>query len=87
MQRTLFFASALLSAFAVNASPVHVLVVRDAVYLPGFESKGCYTEATGIRALSGRAFVDDEMTLEKCAASCTGFQFFGAEYGREACCL
>lgn len=45
---------------------------------------GCYTEATNIRALTAGTIIDyDAMTTEKCAAACTGFIFFGIEYGGE----
>ncbi|KAG7137690.1 WSC domain-containing protein like [Verticillium longisporum] len=48
--------------------------------------EGCYTEGDGVRALNGRFYADDELTLEKCAAFCEGFVYFGAEYGRECDC-
>ena len=48
-----------------------------------YTSAGCYTEATGIRALSMSTFFDDSMTVEACAAVCSGYIWFGVEYGRE----
>ena len=45
--------------------------------------QGCYTEATNSRALSTSAYASDSMTLESCAAFCTGSTMFGVEYGRE----
>lgn len=45
--------------------------------------QGCYTEATRIRALTGKAYFNDSMTVEACATACTGFTWFGVEYGRE----
>jgi hypothetical protein len=47
---------------------------------------GCWTEGQGTRALTGAAFASDDMTLEKCAAACAGFTFWGTEYGRECYC-
>ncbi|KAL2271185.1 hypothetical protein VTJ83DRAFT_556 [Remersonia thermophila] len=47
---------------------------------------GCYTEATGMRALSAATFASDEMTLEACAAFCSAFTYFGTEYSRECYC-
>lgn len=45
---------------------------------------GCQTEATqGGRALEGKFWADDGMTLEGCAEQCEGWEYFGAEYGRE----
>jgi hypothetical protein len=45
--------------------------------------QGCYTEATGMRALSGNAYFNDSMTVEACANACLGYTWFGVEYGRE----
>ena len=48
-----------------------------------YTSKGCYTEATGKRALSDASFYSDSMTVSRCAAVCASYTFFGLEYGRE----
>ncbi|KAK3989078.1 WSC domain-containing protein [Cladorrhinum sp. PSN332] len=54
---------------------------------PGsYLSEGCYTEAQGIRALSDFAYYNDNMTVALCANACTGYNFFGLEYGRECFC-
>ncbi|KAH8672637.1 hypothetical protein BGZ60DRAFT_282514 [Tricladium varicosporioides] len=48
---------------------------------------GCYTEGNGARALTGKSTYDyPAMTLEKCAAACTGFTYWGVEYGGECYC-
>ncbi|KAJ9157373.1 Glyoxal oxidase-like protein [Pleurostoma richardsiae] len=47
---------------------------------------GCQTEATAARALSAATFAADTMTLEACAAFCTGYTYFGVEYARECYC-
>ncbi|KXX74595.1 putative fungistatic metabolite [Madurella mycetomatis] len=52
----------------------------------GYEFVSCWTEGTGARALSGAAFAYDEMTLESCMTNCTGFDYWGTEYGRECYC-
>jgi hypothetical protein len=45
---------------------------------------GCYTEATNMRALTGAVSYDyTAMTLEECLAACTGFTYWGVEYGGE----
>jgi hypothetical protein len=45
---------------------------------------GCYSEATGQRALTGKSSYDyPAMTIEECFADCTGFTYFGVEYGGE----
>ncbi|EGS17224.1 uncharacterized protein CTHT_0065420 [Thermochaetoides thermophila DSM 1495] len=51
-----------------------------------WSSKGCYTEATGMRALSEQTLASDNLTLEMCAEFCNGYQFFGTEYSRECYC-
>jgi hypothetical protein len=58
-------------------------VKRQEASLLGFVSQGCFAEPTDARALVGNDYFDDEMTIEKCAASCGGYQYFGAEFGRE----
>ncbi|KAH8887407.1 heme peroxidase [Thozetella sp. PMI_491] len=52
----------------------------------GWKFVSCYTEGTGSRALTGASYADDAMTLESCAAYCTGYKYFGTEYGRECYC-
>ncbi|KAI0129344.1 heme peroxidase [Hypoxylon sp. NC0597] len=49
---------------------------------------GCQKESTvvGTRALSGASFAYDNMTLETCLKNCTGYIYWGTEYGRECYC-
>jgi hypothetical protein len=47
---------------------------------------GCRTEAKDARALTGKATSGDDMSLDSCAETCDGFNYFGAEYGRECYC-
>ncbi|KAI0911180.1 heme peroxidase [Ustulina deusta] len=56
--------------------------------LGNFTLVGCNTEATvaGVRALSGASYVYDGMTLESCMTNCTGYFYWGTEYGRECYC-
>lgn len=65
------------STFA-SPSPTSVVTYSD---------EGCYTEAGDQRALTGRAYYDDLMTLQKCADACIAYTWFGVEYGREVGCL
>jgi hypothetical protein len=44
---------------------------------------GCYTEATGGRALTGLEYANNNMTIEICYAMCAGYIWFGIEYHRE----
>ena len=52
----------------------------------GYRLLGCWTEGIGVRALRGASFAYDGMTLESCTGNCTGFDLWGAEYGRECYC-
>ncbi|KAN0090569.1 WSC domain containing protein [Hyaloscypha variabilis] len=47
---------------------------------------GCQTEGTLTRALSAYMTAYDSMTLESCSVDCTGYTYFGTEYGRECYC-
>jgi WSC domain len=62
--------------------PSHPNTIRNFTY------QGCFTESTtpGRRALSGKSLASNDMTLDYCAANCTGFTYFGAEYARECYC-
>ncbi|KIW20071.1 hypothetical protein PV08_00646 [Exophiala spinifera] len=46
----------------------------------------CHTEVSNGRALSGSAIVSNDMTVQYCAGNCTGYAFFGVEYGQECYC-
>jgi hypothetical protein len=85
MPITLVF-SLFFSSFGA-ATPVRSLQSRATVTIPGYDYAGCYTEATSMRAFSGLSYYDDAMTIEKCAAACSGYAWFGAEYGREVIIL
>ncbi|KAK4202426.1 WSC domain-containing protein [Triangularia verruculosa] len=56
--------------------------------ISGYEYKGCYTDNVPQRVLSGITITDQDMTLEKCAVTCSagGYVFFGVEYGVECFC-
>ncbi|KAH8801571.1 heme peroxidase [Xylogone sp. PMI_703] len=47
---------------------------------------GCYTEGTNTRALGAAFYPSDTQTIESCVASCKGYLYAGAEYGRECWC-
>lgn len=52
-----------------------------------YGDRGCYTEATTGRALSGKTTRTDDMTIAKCASICAAeeFSLFGVEYFNEVC--
>ncbi|KAK3325520.1 hypothetical protein B0H66DRAFT_548554 [Apodospora peruviana] len=52
----------------------------------GYRFVNCWTEGTGVRALTGANFAYDGMTLESCMGNCTGWNYWGTEYGRECYC-
>jgi WSC domain len=46
--------------------------------------QGCWTEGNGVRALSDSSFFNhSSMTLEMCGSGCSGFTYWGVEYGGE----
>lgn len=49
----------------------------------GWKSIGCYTDVVGARTLSDLRAAGDQMTVELCAATCTGSTYFGVEHARE----
>ncbi|KAK1989374.1 WSC domain-containing protein [Colletotrichum cereale] len=67
-----------------NAAPTATLHHRET--MGGYKLVSCWTEASGGRALTGAAFAYDGMTLDSCMANCTGFDYWGTEYGRECYC-
>ncbi|KAM7207748.1 WSC domain containing protein [Naviculisporaceae sp. PSN 640] len=85
---TLIAFTATLSGLGVHGSPYQPSDLRRRAMpqIPGYDFAGCYTEATGIRALTGSSYFDDHVTMQKCAAACSGFKYFGVEYGRECYC-
>jgi hypothetical protein len=89
MSSTVFtLASALLLPLITSASPLlhSSFAARSAASISGYDYQGCYTEADGMRALTGLAYFDDYMTVAKCATACSSFSYFGVEYGRECYC-
>ncbi|EFQ28031.1 WSC domain-containing protein [Colletotrichum graminicola] len=83
-------ASAVPTSTTVSASgtsstaPTATLHHRET--MGGYKLVSCWTEASGGRALTGAAFAYDGMTLDSCMANCTGFDYWGTEYGRECYC-
>ncbi|KAH6682060.1 WSC domain-containing protein [Halenospora varia] len=79
--------SALATLFATStfATPLS-LHPRVVAAISEWDYAGCYTEANNMRALTGNSYYDDLMTVEKCAAVCSRFKWFGVEYGRECYC-
>jgi hypothetical protein len=69
------------TASSPSAEPTQPATVEG-----GWTFYKCMTEATGVRALGAETLASDELTLEACGAFCDGYQYFGAEYGRECYC-
>lgn len=68
---------------ASSSSTSAVATLAHKATVAGYELVSCWTEGTGLRAVSASTYSDDNMTLESCAEFCTGYKYFGAEYGRE----
>ncbi|CAI6334186.1 unnamed protein product [Periconia digitata] len=54
--------------------------------IEGYKYKGCYTDSVNKRTLSEHIYFDAAMTVDKCAAQCTSYKYFGTEYGGECYC-
>ncbi|KAI1447162.1 heme peroxidase [Annulohypoxylon stygium] len=74
----------LYSTTASQPTPTATLAPKPTV--SSYIRVGCYAEVPDGRALTGATYADDSMTLEMCASNCTGFTYWGAEYGRECYC-
>lgn len=74
--------STAISSISSSASAAPTLSHKQVVGPYTFQ--GCFTEATNVRALSGAAYYDyTAMTIEECQADCTGYTYFGVQYGGE----
>ncbi|KAL2269755.1 hypothetical protein VTJ83DRAFT_1939 [Remersonia thermophila] len=52
-----------------------------------FAYQSCWVDNVGgVRALDGPVLRGDDMTVEKCADFCDGYQYFGVEYASECFC-
>ncbi|AEO65393.1 uncharacterized protein THITE_2112326 [Thermothielavioides terrestris NRRL 8126] len=51
-----------------------------------YEYVGCFTDSNDNRSLRGLVTYDPAMTLEKCAAACSLYSYFGVEYGTQCYC-
>lgn len=51
-----------------------------------YSFQGCYYDAVNPRALSAKTTSADDMTVDKCAAACTQYHYFGLEYSQECYC-
>ncbi|KFA73201.1 hypothetical protein S40288_07958 [Stachybotrys chartarum IBT 40288] len=66
-------------------SPVRVGPTVRPIVNERWGYQGCYAEPPNSRALP-LALYDPDMTLELCAATCPGRNYFGVEYGSECYC-
>ncbi|KAJ9132986.1 WSC-domain-containing protein [Pleurostoma richardsiae] len=77
-----------LNMYEMNAS-VYTAAFVPNVY-PGdslFESLGCYTEATGGRALRSKSYTSStNMTAQNCEKYCAAYDYFGVEWSQECYC-
>ena len=48
-----------------------------------YQFLACYNETSAGRTLSSSSFANDSLTVEMCAAFCSGYTYFGVEYARE----
>ncbi|RDA93476.1 hypothetical protein CP533_2647 [Ophiocordyceps camponoti-saundersi (nom. inval.)] len=81
-----------LSTTAVVPTPTPVaptptpVVAEHRSAVGGYRLVSCWTEGNRTRALDAATFINDTMTLDKCEAFCSKFNYWGTEYGRECYC-
>jgi hypothetical protein len=51
-----------------------------------YDYVGCFTDDGTARSLAGSVTYDPAMTLDKCAAACSLYNYFGVEYGTQCYC-
>ncbi|KAI4717875.1 WSC-domain-containing protein [Aureobasidium sp. EXF-10727] len=66
-------------------------VISSATTLPtsvlsNYTYMGCYNETHDRRALNGNSRAGSTNSLDSCATFCTGYAYFGVEYGSECYC-
>ena len=82
------FVGTLALAATVAASPLIASRAAAAAASPdGWSYVSCYTEATGVRALTSDSYFADDLTVQICANYCanipnSNYKYFGVEYGR-----
>ncbi|MCJ1284401.1 hypothetical protein MMC26_003733 [Xylographa opegraphella] len=55
--------------------------------IPGYQYSGCYTDGPHGRVLAEKSYADGTaMSIEHCAAFCSGYTYFGTEYADECYC-
>ncbi|KAM0811205.1 putative WSC domain-containing protein [Seiridium cardinale] len=54
--------------------------------ITGYNYQGCYADDVNTRLFNSIRSGDDNMTVEKCAASCSQYSYFGIENGNECFC-
>lgn len=67
------------------AQPTATATVAHAPTATPFELVGCWTDSAD-RTLSRMALQASDMTIDKCAAACKGYRYFGVENGAECWC-
>lgn len=78
-----------LSLYGTSATPPTVTPYPHPPVLSPAQYQGCWTEVSGVRALSGAsAFSASDMTIAGCGDYClnSGFTWYGLEYSAECYC-
>ncbi|RDA86585.1 hypothetical protein CP532_5984 [Ophiocordyceps camponoti-leonardi (nom. inval.)] len=74
------------STTAVVPPPTTPVVAQHRSAVGGYRLVSCWTEGNKTRALDAAIFINDTMTLDKCEAFCSKYNYWGTEYGRECYC-
>lgn len=75
------------TGFSAKASSVAPVASARAVTSSGtFKYIGCQLDSSTSRTLSSLSWAGTELTVERCAAYCAGYQYMGVEFGSECYC-
>lgn len=74
------------SSIVTSSSSVSQATTTSISALSNYSYMGCYNETHDRRALNGNGRTGSSNNLESCAAFCSGYAYFGVEYGAECYC-
>ena len=69
-----------------STTPPPVVETPNPATVGDYVYDGCYTDSIALRVLSGDTISSDDMTLASCAAICSGYSYFGVEFGIQCFC-
>ncbi|KAG9701393.1 WSC domain-containing protein, partial [Aureobasidium melanogenum] len=78
--------TSLAPSIVTSSSSVSQATTTPISALSNYTYMGCYNETHDRRALNGNSRTGSSNSLESCATFCSGYAYFGVEYGAECYC-